>query len=340
MRSGALISASESVPGPDQRRMAAAHSAAASGSWRAAWRLLPRRTWLALLAAAAAVLALVLVGTGAPQTARVSLLILALLALVLVLVIGRLQAAQALRRAQREEAATHDARELESVIESRTRELSSLSTHLQEFAEKEKFELARNLHDELGGLLTAAKMDLSWLQGHMDAPQPSLEQHLQQLGNVLDEAMDVKRRVVEDLRPSLLDHFGLPAALRAHVESVCGKSGLACHISVDDDEAVPKEIAIGLFRVVQEGLTNINRHARAHNVHLSLAGEAGRYRLEIADDGRGIDLNDPGFRWSQGLTGTRHRVRALGGELTLVSAPGSGTTLRVEVPRPTPEARA
>jgi len=343
MRSGALISAADSLPGPDGRHSEKAQAPrpmtahAALGSVRAPLRLLPRSAWLALLAVGLAIIALALVGTGAPGTARVSLLVLALLALALVLVIGRLQVARAVRREQRLMAAERDARALEELVESRTRELSSLSTHLQEFAEKEKFELARNLHDELGGLLTAAKMDLSWLQGHMSAPPPALEQHLQQLGNVLDEAMDVKRRVVEDLRPSLLDHFGLPAALRAHVESVCGKSGLACEISVDDDAAVPKDIAIGLFRVVQEGLANIERHAHARSVHLTLAGDADRYRLEIADDGRGIDLQDPEFRWSQGLTGTRHRVRALGGELTLVSAPGTGTTLRVDVPRPAPE---
>src|SRR5580693_2423232 len=101
--------------------------------------------------------------------------------------------------------------QLEELLEVRTRELSELSTHLQNFAEKERSELARNLHDELGGLLTAAKMDLSWLQTRVD--QPPIGARLTQLGEVLDQAMNVKRRVVEDLRPSLLDHFGLPTAL-------------------------------------------------------------------------------------------------------------------------------
>src|SRR4029077_3842443 len=103
----------------------------------------------------------------------------------------------------------------EKPLEARTRELSELSTHLQNFAEKERSELARNLHDELGGLLTAAKMDLSWLQARLG--EPPNERRLAQLGDVLDQAMNVKRRVVEHLRPSLLDHFGLATALRAHV---------------------------------------------------------------------------------------------------------------------------
>lgn len=224
------------------------------------------------------------------------------------------------------------AEEFERLVESRTRELSALSTHLQEFAEKEKSELARTLHDELGGLLTAAKMDLSWLQSRI-AGQPELEQRLQQLGSALDEAMDVKRRVVEELRPSLLDHFGLPAALRAHLESFCGKAGLAAELVVDDEALVPKDVAITLFRVAQEALTNVRLHASAHCVRLTLTVDAARYLLEIVDDGCGIDLTDPEFRWSQGLTGARHRVRALGGELTLESAPRRGTTLGVQLPR-------
>src|SRR6202050_3827587 len=112
--------------------------------------------------------------------------------------------------------------QVEKHLEARTRELAELSTHLQNFAEKERSELARKLHDELGGLLTAAKMDLSWLQSHLG--EPANERRLAQLGDVLDQAMNVKRRVVEHLRPSLLDHFGLPTALRAHLESTCAKA--------------------------------------------------------------------------------------------------------------------
>jgi len=110
-------------------------------------------------------------------------------------------------------------------MEDRTQELSALSNHLQALSEREKSELARKLHDELGGLLTAAKMDVSWLQARLEGA--AIQERLGQLGSVLDEAMDLKRRVVEELRPSLLDHFGLPTALRAYVESTCAKAGLA-----------------------------------------------------------------------------------------------------------------
>jgi hypothetical protein len=221
---------------------------------------------------------------------------------------------------------------LESLIEARTRELSALSTHLQELAEAEKSELARNLHDELGGLLTAAKMDLSWVQSRVT--DPGLQERLAQLGGVLDEAMDLKRRVVEDLRPSLLDHFGLPTALRAYVESACAKAGLRTELALPDDAApMAKDTAIALFRIVQEGVTNIIRHAGAQSVALRLALENDAYRITLSDDGSGFDAADPRFRWSHGITGMRQRVRALGGEFDIQSTPGAGTTLRVSIPR-------
>jgi signal transduction histidine kinase len=252
----------------------------------------------------------------------------------LLLVVTRLFLVEAERQEKRRSAAEQETRELEKLVEARTRELSALSTHLQEFSEKEKSELARNLHDELGGLLTAAKMDLSWLQSRLETP--AIQDRLMQLGGVLDEAMDLKRRVVEDLRPSLLDHFGLPTALRAHVDSVCIKAGLQADIAVPDDSGpIPKNVAIALFRIVQEGLTNIVRHAEARRVRLQVTTDGTVYAFTLSDDGRGFDSKDPQFRWSHGITGMRQRVRALGGRFVLESnpGPGGGTSLHVEVPK-------
>src|ERR1700758_2439462 len=159
---------------------------------------------------------------------------------------------------QQQQQAASNAPEIDRLVESRTRELSVLSSHLQSLAEKEKSQLARTLHDELGGLLTAAKMDLSWLQSRVDTP--AHQERLAQLGSVLDEAMGLKRRVVEELRPSLLDHFGLPTALRAYVDSACTKAAVATDIRLPEDGApIPKDISITLFRIVQEGLSNIIR---------------------------------------------------------------------------------
>jgi signal transduction histidine kinase len=303
------------------------------GEPRVSWsslRLLPARLWVALVAVllvTLAALAAVMV-SGSP----VALLFITLVDIALLAWIARLLVAEVLRQNARRAAAEQEAKDLERLIEIRTRELSDLSTHLQAFTEKEKAELARNLHDELGGLLTAAKMDLSWMQSRLK--DPPLEQRLSQLGSVLDEAMDLKRRVVEDLRPSLLEHFGLPTALRAHLEATCAKAGLDCELEVPEaTDAMPKELAIALFRVVQEGMTNIVRHSGARRVKLAIHQSEDRYLLMLSDDGCGMDLNSTRFRWSHGLAGMRHRVRAVGGRFDIESSPSQGTTLRVEIPR-------
>jgi signal transduction histidine kinase len=307
------------------------------GPQRTASRVLGSILWIpvaAALAASLAVAALVEWAARARGGFATGLLTLSFLALAVLFGLAAFAVAQAVRREERRAAGLAD-RELDALIQARTAELAAFSTHLQDLAEKEKSVLARNLHDQLGGLLTAAKMDASWLQGRVGT-DAAVQQRLQQLGNVLDEAMDVKRRVVEELRPSLLDHFGLPAALRAYLESVSAKSGLACEVSIADGTDVPHDVAIGLFRVAQEALTNVVRHASAQSVRLTLACDGRGYSLTVADDGKGIDLASPDFHWSHGLAGMRHRVRALGGELALRSAPQRGTILEVEIPKPRP----
>jgi signal transduction histidine kinase len=216
-------------------------------------------------------------------------------------------------------------------VEDRTRELSALSNHLQALSEREKSELARKLHDELGGLLTAAKMDLSWLQARLEGA--AIQERLAQLGSVLDEAMDLKRRVVEELRPSLLDHFGLPTALRTYVESTCAKAGLTPLMVIEHPcDSMSKDAAIALFRIVQEGLSNIIRHAQAKTVKLELSGDERQCVVTLTDDGHGFDSNSPQLRWSHGLMGMRQRVDSLGGRLDIESRVGAGTRLRVEIP--------
>jgi signal transduction histidine kinase len=215
--------------------------------------------------------------------------------------------------------------------EDRAQELAALSHHLQSLSEREKWELARKLHDELGGLLTAAKMDLSWLQCRLEGAP--IQERLSQLGGVLDEAMDLKRRVVEQLRPSLLDHFGLPTAVRAYVESTCAKEGLTVQVNFEHScESMSKDTAIALFRVVQEGLSNIIRHAQAKTVKLELRGDERHCVLTLTDDGRGFDAQSPEFRWSHGLMGMRQRAEGMTGRLDIQSRVGVGTTLSVEVP--------
>jgi signal transduction histidine kinase len=216
-------------------------------------------------------------------------------------------------------------------VEDRTQELSALSNHLQALSEREKSDLARKLHDELGGLLTAAKMDLSWLQARLEGA--AIQERLAQLGSVLDEAMDLKRRVVEELRPSLLDHFGLPTALRAYVETTGRKAGLTTRVAIEHScDSMSKEAAISLFRVVQEGLSNIVRHAQAQTVTLEMSGDERHCEVSLVDDGQGFDASNPQLRCSHGLMGMRQRAESLGGKLDVDSRVGGGTTLRIAIP--------
>jgi signal transduction histidine kinase len=277
---------------------------------------------------------------AAARWSRARLLVMTLVSLGLLVMLTRQFAIAALRQERRRSAAEHEARKLELLVAARTSELSRLSTHLQDYAEKEKSELAHDLHDELGGLLTAAKMDLSWLEGRLS--EAAVQQRLTQLGRALDEAMDVKRRVVEDLRPSLLDHFGLATALRAYLDASCRKCTISCELVIDDslDAAVPKEAAIALFRVAQEAFTNVVRHAAARKIRVELAGDADQFLLSIEDDGCGFDVTSPAVRASHGILGMRHRIGALNGRFFLDSAAGRGTRLRVEIPRDDAQPRA
>ncbi|HVO46366.1 MAG TPA: sensor histidine kinase [Steroidobacteraceae bacterium] len=210
------------------------------------------------------------------------------------------------------------------------RELAALLGYVQSRTEKDKAELARRLHDELGGLLTAAKMDLSWLQARVEAGP--LQERLKQLGAALDEAMDLKRRVVEELRPSLLEHFGLATALRTHAQSTCARAGLALELLIGADcDNLAKDAALTLFRVAQEGLSNTVRHAQARTARLELTRAESGCTLSLTDDGRSFDVS-AGLPATGALAALRQRVASLGGDLRLDARAGGGTVLRAQVP--------
>lgn len=221
---------------------------------------------------------------------------------------------------------------LEKTVNERTEELSALSTYLQTSSEREKARLARDLHDELGGILTSAKIDIGWLEGHSKAVDPEVVPRLKRLAGVLDEAVDLKRRVVENLRPSLLDHLGLGAALSWYVNDTCRKANLKCGLRTPDDtEVLPPEMAIAIYRLVQEGLTNCIKYAQATEVNVVVQREGNGYSLRLSDNGMGIQ----GFRaehLSHGIAGMRQRARALGGRFDIRTQPGRGTTIEAYFP--------
>ncbi len=227
----------------------------------------------------------------------------------------------------------HETQKLQRQVEERTRELATLSSHLQQVSEREKQQLARELHDSLGGLLVATKMDLAWLRSRLPTEDENLLLRWRRIQSSLDQGVDFKRRVVEQLRPTLLDNMGLYAALRWQLQDSCARAGLRCTDSLPDIEArLTSEGSIALFRVAQESFTNILKHSRATRVELRVEVDAGTLILIVADNGHGLPADSKAVTSGQGLAGMRHRVRALGGSIQIGPREEGGTEVRVEVP--------
>jgi signal transduction histidine kinase len=245
----------------------------------------------------------------------------------------RLVSIEIRRRARQAEDLRDQKQELERQVEARTRELTALSTHLQEVSEQEKSALSRELHDELGGLLVAARMDLSWLQQRLPISDPAIEQRFKRIHECLSAGVDLKRRVVEELRPTLLDNMGLFAALRWQFKETCRRTGLQCTEAFPDEEPTLDPVAaIGIFRVAQEAMTNILKHAMAKRARLTVLIDDESFMLEIGDDGRGVPAARLGVLVSHGLGSMRHRITALGGTWKLSSPPEGGTTVMAVIP--------
>jgi len=222
---------------------------------------------------------------------------------------------------------------LNGLVEERTAELNELSSHLQRSTEQDRAALARDLHDELGGLLTSAKMDLAWLESHA-THEPEAIKRFDQLNAILDEAVSIKRRVIENLRPSLLDHLGLAPALEWYISDQCSKAGLSCTLNLAEELGhISPDAAIALFRIVQEATTNTLRHAKAKNFTTSLHADETNIHLLLVDDGDGLPATFNPAKLSHGLSGIRQRARALGGDAAWRSSPSGGTTIEVIIPR-------
>ena len=221
---------------------------------------------------------------------------------------------------------------LDRRVRERTRQLDSLASRLQEAAEAERSALARELHDELGALLTASKMDIAWVRSRLDEEHEALHDKLTRVMQHLDQGIIAKRRIVEGLRPSTLSTFGLATAARELAEQVAERAGWAAELQLPEvDPRLPEEIEIALFRVLQESLTNAAKYAQATCVRVSLDCEPRQCRLEIEDNGRGFHPEEVRTD-AQGLLGMRQRVEARGGTLTVCSAPGNGTTIHALLP--------
>ncbi|HYM35692.1 MAG TPA: CHASE3 domain-containing protein [Steroidobacteraceae bacterium] len=227
---------------------------------------------------------------------------------------------------------TAAATELESQVAAATAELSELSTYLQRVSERERSSLARELHDELGGLLIAIKMDLAQLKGQIDLGKEDVRTRWERIQSTLSAGIDLKRRVIEQLRPSLLDNMGLVAALKWQASEVCSSAKLVLTESYPENEpSISSDTAIALFRIAQEALTNIIKHARASHVFVTLAMQGERLNLIIEDDGIGIAWKGPTAIGSQGIAGMKHRAKSFNGEFKFERRIPTGTRVIASV---------
>jgi signal transduction histidine kinase len=223
--------------------------------------------------------------------------------------------------------------ELEHLVEQRTEELSELSTHLQSVAEQEKAALSRELHDELGGLLVAARMDLSWLEERVKSDDPEVRSYFQRVLDALQSGVDIKRRVIESLRPTLLDNLGLVPALRWQVAETCERAGLR-HLEHYPEEELPltPQASIAVFRIVQEALANVLKHARATAVEVAVEPEEPWLLVRVRDDGVGVPPERLLALRAHGLAAMRQRARGLGGHWHVQRPASGGTEIEVRLP--------
>ena len=233
---------------------------------------------------------------------------------------------------QREqESLEHERDLLEKQVRERTASLAELATHLQNVREDERGHLARELHDELGALLTAAKLDVARIKSRLAGNLPEASERLEHLTRTLNAGIALKRRIVEDLRPSSLSHLGLVASLEILAREFGERSGLSIATDLEAVE-LGGSAQLTVYRLVQESLTNIAKYASASQVEISLHDFDSYISVDVKDNGQGFKLENIG-PGSHGLAGMRHRVEASGGKLTVTSAEGSGTQVGAILPK-------
>jgi len=213
------------------------------------------------------------------------------------------------------------------------RQLQELLLFQQTIREEERKRIARELHDELGQTLTALKIDLTWLGEKLPDAEAPISDKLTAMESLVNRTVDSVRRISEDLRPGMLDVLGLAAAIEHHVAKFSERTGVACDMAMNrDDFDLSDQVATAVFRILQESLTNVARHAAATQVTIRLQDLGSELLLVVQDDGRGLPDPAAGKKKSYGLLGMRERVRMLGGQLEISSEPGKGTRIEASIP--------
>lgn len=234
-------------------------------------------------------------------------------------------------------------RERTQALHEALRQQQALSAHSEQIREQERTRIAREVHDELGSLLVALKLDVKWMEKRLatagaqtQALHATLQCKCQAMGHLIEQAVDNMGRIITDLRPSLLDHQGLWAALEWQAQECADKSELRLHWdgTLQDTPAPAGRFAMGVFRIFQEILTNVARHAQASELHVQLLCQDRQLQLRVSDNGRGMEQRDWQAPQAYGVMGMHERARQLGGLLHISSQPGQGSCLHLQVPLP------
>ena len=226
-------------------------------------------------------------------------------------------------------------KDAEDALRQSQAELRELSAQVLQAREDEKTRIARELHDELGQQLTALKMDLAWAREKLQNGHTEVAEKLAQMNATLDSTVAATRRISADLRPLMLDDLGLAEAVEWLAVDFSSRSGIASDLEMPDPEAISNLgslTATAIYRMLQESLTNVARHAQAKHVHVELAIRHGEVLLQVADDGHGITEADRSKSRSFGLKGLRERAHYLGGNAEVAPGPSGGTRVTVRVP--------
>jgi PAS domain S-box-containing protein len=212
-------------------------------------------------------------------------------------------------------------------------ELQELGAAAHEAREQEKSRIARELHDELAQALTALQMDVAWCKEKLPAGQGSFAQKLDRMETLLDTTVTATRRIAADLRPLMLDDLGLLPAVEWLVENFTQRTGVPCELAVStSDLRLNNANSTAVFRIVQESLANVAKHARASRAEVVIEQNGSGVTISVRDDGLGFSPQDPRKPNSFGLVGLRERAYLLGGEAAFISAPGRGTNIEVRLP--------
>lgn len=229
-----------------------------------------------------------------------------------------------------------EAKRLDALVVARTDSLTALATHLQNVQENERERLARELHDELGALLTAAKFDLARTKASLPPENEKALARLAHVNETINEVVKLKRRIIEDLRPSSLSNLGLTAALEVLARDYRERSEIAVRLNLEVVE-LADEAELTIFRLVQESVTNVAKYANADEVVITLHEYAGHVEVSVSDNGQGFDV-EARTASTHGISGMRHRVHALKGQLTVKSSPETGTRIDAVIPKLAPQA--